>query len=245
MIHALALCLALRLAPVQTNSFAQEITCLMETGSAKPGLRQIERLGDGRGETLGPFGLTTSDEEPVECVEDYTRREPRNHLAPFLPLLRHLRDEGSGDTRALRARGFEAHWRNACSNPAFVASYALIVDRKFGVPARFYCARLGLQTPVAYVILFDSLVQHGNDRDGDGVPAMIARTGRVTSERAWLGRFLDVRRATLLNPRNRFTRAVWRQSVSRVAALKNLLWRNPQLRAPVHVVSPEVNVILK
>lgn len=243
-----ALCFGLAFRPVSAapNQFPPRITCLFETGRSTLPLDTIENLRDGRGKTLGWAGFTTADEEVVECVEEYTRRVRRNHLAPMLPLLRRLRDNGDDDTRALDQLSFDRHWRNACSNPAFVSSYALVVDRKFGAPARAICARKRFKgRAIAYAILFDALVQNGGGSDPDGVPAMIERTPRASTERAWLALFLDVRRRTLQNPRNKATRAVWRQSVSRISALKFLLDHNPQLAAPVRVVSSELDAVLR
>ncbi|MDB5733326.1 MAG: csn, partial [Variovorax sp.] len=212
-------------------------------------ITRVENLNDGRGYTCGWAGFTTADEEVVAVVEEYTRLVGHNHLAALLPTLSLLNWNGSKSTVYLDNHDFTEHWGNACSNPAFHAAYATVVDRLFGVPAQKHCDELGLKLPVAYAILFDSVVQHGNDKDPDGVPAMI---GRVNSwmhhtnpkERVFLEVFLEVRRQTLMNPSNTETRDEWRKSVARVDALEGLLRTNPMLSAPVRVECADWKVTL-
>ncbi len=56
--------------------------------------------------------------------------------------------------------------------------------------------------------------------------------------------FLAIRRSVLLNPSESGTRHEWQQSVTRVDALLNLLNTNPDLVAPVTVLSSDVHVIV-
>ena len=228
----------------QEQLLSQKLTCLFETGKSELSAASIEELGDGRGYTCGWAGFTTADEEVVACVEEYSRVSPGNELEPLLDELRRLHSEGSDDTSALDELDFKSLWENAAATDEFNAAYANVVERIFGESARTHVEQLGLELPVAHAILFDSVIQHGNDRDLDGVPAMIARTRQQAGEpsadeAAWLGEFLGVRRETLQNPHNRDTAKEWRQSVSRVEALENILQENPQLETPIAVKSSE------
>ncbi len=219
-----------------TELISQKLTCLFETGKTDLALDTIENLGDGRGYTCGWAGFTTADEEVVACVEEYTRLVGHNHLERLLPLLRTLQSNGDASTRILDDWGFKTHWKNACSNPPFHAAYARVVDETFGVPAREWCQKLGFELPVAHAVLFDSLIQHGNNADGDGVPAMISATRESVNPRAetdFLWKFLEVRRAILKEPHNRETRDEWRKSTGRVTALEWLLGQNPHLLTPL------------
>ena len=70
------------------------------------------------------------------------------------------------------------------------------------------------------------------------------RTG--VRESRFLRHFLSVRRATLLNPRNRATRAVWRESVGRVSVFRYLVrTRQWRLAPPVLVRTREYRLRLR
>jgi len=229
----------------QTTLISQRLTCLFETGNSQISLDSVENLGDGRGYTCGWAGFTTADEEVRACVEEYSRRSPGNALEPLLPTLEELRDEGNDDTSALEDAGFPDLWREAAQTGEFSTAYAQVVDEIFGRPAQQHLADLNLQTPIAYAILFDSIIQHGDDDDPDSLPSMIEAARQtqgepdLENEAAWLSAFLGVRRQTLLHPHNRETAKEWRQSVSRVEALENILNENTQLQLPVSVKSSE------
>ncbi len=228
----------------QHQLLSQKITCVFETGDSELSTASVEDLGDGRGYTCGWAGFTTADEEVVACVEEYGRTNPGNDLEPMLDELRRLHSQGSDDTSGLDDAGFKKLWEEAAKDDDFNAAYASVVDRIFGQPAQGHVEELGLQSPIAYAILFDSVIQHGNDKDPDGVPAMIGRTYEQATdpsadEAAWLGAFLAVRRETLQNPANRETAKEWRKSVSRVEALENILKENADLETPISVKSSE------
>ncbi|BCM91993.1 chitosanase [Abditibacteriota bacterium] len=229
----------------QTQLISQKLTCLFETGEPKLSVASVENLDDGRGYTCGWAGFTTADEEVVRCVEEYSRLVPTNNLEPMLEELRHLQDEGSDDVSKLDEMNFPTHWKNAASTQEFQHAYASVVERIFGQPAQEHIDDLGLKLPVAYAILFDSVIQHGNDDDPDGLPALIEQTisnaGKPSedNEKVWLLAFLEVRENTLKHPHNHDTAAEWRESVSRVEALVNIVNDNPGLEIPVQVTSSE------
>lgn len=227
-----------------TQLVAQRLTCLFETGHSQLSTAYIENLGDGRGYTCGWAGFTTADEEVVQCVEAYTRLVPDNPLAPLLPELRRLQAQASDDVSRLNETGFPALWQEASTKDEFNEVYAGVVHRIFGEPTLEHARQLGLQSPVAYAILFDSCIQHGNGGDPDSLPSMIERTRQAAGEpgeheTAWLQALLETRRQTLLHPHNLKTQAEWSRSVSRVDALLLLLQQNPQLQPPLRVKSRE------
>lgn len=227
-----------------THGVAQRLTCVFETGQSQLSTDYLENLGDGRGYTCGWAGFTTADEEVVQCVEAYTRQVPGNPLAPLLPELRRLQAGASDDVSGLDEAGFPALWREASKGDEFNRVYASVVHRIFGEPTLEHIRQLGLQSPVAYAILFDSCIQHGDGSDPDSLPSMIERTRQTAGEpgedeTAWLQAFLETRRQTLLHPHNLKTQAEWSRSVSRVDALSLILRQNPRLQLPLRVKSRE------
>lgn len=226
------------------ESIAHGLTRTFESEKGQTPYAKVENINDGRGYTCGWAGFTTADEEVVACVEEYTRLVPHNHLAALLDELRALRDGGSEDVARLHDLGFVTFWKDAATTTPFAKAYETVVSRLFGIPAHAYCSHLGFVLPVAYAILFDSLVQHGDDGDPDSVGAMLLRAqqengGTTGPEVTFLHVFLEVRRQMLLSPFNKDTRDAWALSVSRVDALEAILNDNPHLNLPVKIKSSE------
>jgi chitosanase len=73
-------------------------------------------------------------------------------------------------------------------------------------------------------VLYDSIIQHGDGDDPDGLPALLKRTEKAVGgtpkrgidEKKWLESFLKIRRQDLENPHAKDTQKVWRESVDRV-----------------------------
>lgn len=222
--------------------------------AALPMTRFCDNRGDGRGYTCNiprkaVFGCTTADEEVVAVVEAYTKLRGINHLALMSDELRKLRDEGSDDVTRLDELGFKEHWRNACSNRVFLQAYGAVGARIFGVPTEAHVAEQELALPVAWAIIFDTVIQHGNDKDDpDSIWGVLhrAKINRhfAHSETEFLTSFLESRKETLLNAHEQSTRREWKGSASRVDALQFLVDVNPHLQAPVRIKSAEYDEVI-
>ena len=105
-------------------------------------------------------------------------------------------------------------------------------------------------SPIGRLVFYDTLLQHGEGDDPDSFSAIFAAALKRVSESGAAGEedliraFLAIRKEVLLDPSESDTRHVWRQSVSRVDALLNLLDTNPDPVAPVTVSSRDVHVIV-
>lgn len=192
---------------------------------------------DGRGYTLGWLGFTTASGSAAEVVRRYTVRRPGNALSTFQPELDRLRQTFSGDVSGLA--GLPAAWRAAAPDTAFRHAQDDVARAWYLAPADDHAARLGLALPLTRAVLYDTAVQHGDGPDADGLGAILVRTGPKTdgeTEAAWLSRFLDARRSTLLNPSNPATVAAWRTTVWRVDAWRQLLDANAlQMQPPLRI----------
>lgn len=179
---------------------------------------------DGRGYTLGWLGFTTASGSAAEVVRRYTARRPGNALAAYQSELDRLRQTFSGDVGGLS--GLPAAWRAAAPDTAFQHAQDAVARAWYLAPADAHAARLGLALPLTRAVLYDTAVQHGDGPDADGLGAILVRTGPKSdaeTETAWLARFLDARRATLLNPANAVTANAWRTTVWRVDTWRQLL----------------------
>ena len=123
--------------------------------------------------------------------------------------------------------GLPEAWKQAAADPLFRQAQDQVARDWYYAPAQRYAAQLGVTTPLALALLYDTAIQHGDGHDADGLSAILARTGgtpaRGADEADWLQRFVDARRRTLMNPANGATRAAWRESVWRVEVWQQVL----------------------
>jgi chitosanase len=204
-----------------------------------------ENLDDGRGITVGRAGFCTGTGDAYEVVARYAALRPEAPLVRFLPELRRLLTAAyPSETRGLS--GFAEAWHAAAADAAFRAAQDAVVDSLYYRPALRRARTIGLTLPLAVAALYDTIIQHGEGDDLDGLPALIARTTRMAGgtpasgvdARRWLRTFLQARRATLLHAHDPATRAGWRASVDRVAVFAALEQEGAlDLNAPLRVRS--------
>ncbi|WP_405997791.1 chitosanase [Streptomyces sp. NBC_00829] len=159
----------------------------------------IEDIGDGRGYTAGVIGFCSGTGDLLSVVERYTKAEPGNALAAFLPALRAVKGSDSHDGLG---RPFTDAWaRAAASDPALRAAQDAERDRSYFTPAVRQARRDGLGA-LGQFIYFDAYVMHGS---GDTAGSVGFRSLRETAlraakppaqggdEKAYLNAFLDAR----------------------------------------------------
>lgn len=221
----------------------EQVTSLFENGTTEFQYGYVEYLGDGRGYTCGRVGFTTGTGDAYEVVRRYTHRVPHNTLAKYLPELKRLnsaddRDDISG------LDGFPEAWESLANDKVFRSVQDQVTDEIYYVPALKRAYSLGIKTALGKAILYDTIVQHGEGNDPDGLPALISQTIKKmkgspkmgVNEKKWLAAFLDVRRADLAFAHNPDTREEWAKSVGRVDTLKQLLTKgNLNLNGPFTV----------
>jgi len=230
---------------------AEQITSLFENGTLDLQYGYCAALGDGRGYTAGRAGFTTASDEVVTIVKAYTERKPGNVLAPYLPRLDDLAREGSESVKGLR--GFPKAWAEAAKDPMFRGLQDQLLEVRFIKPALEHAKELDLHTALAKAVLIDTIIQHGDDEDEDGLPALIKRTDQRAGgspasgvkEKDWLRVFLEVRRADLAHAYDSDTRDEWAQSLDRVLAFEALAKEgNYELAGPIKISTPEVTATI-
>ncbi|MEI5100006.1 chitosanase [Streptomyces sp. PmtG] len=160
----------------------------------------IEDIGDGRGYTAGTIGFCTGTHDLLELVEGYTKDHPGNGLARFLPALRAV--DGS-DSHAGLGRPFTRAWAREAREAAFRKAQDEVRDRLYFDPAVRIAKLDGLGT-LGQFVYYDAMVVHGPGTGPKGFyglrDAALAETGtpaRGGREKAYLDRFLDVRREVM------------------------------------------------
>jgi chitosanase len=207
---------------------AEQLTNLFENGSFDFSYDYLEYLGDGRGITAGRAGFTTATGDLLKVIKDYTAQKPDNELAKFIPRLWEIFQKKSDTQEGLE--GFSQAWKTASQDPGFQRVQDEVVDELYYQPSVKYSNQLGLRTALARAAIYDTIIQHGDGKDLDGLPAILERTRKASggtpatgvSEKAWLDSFLSQRRETLANANNKNTHAVWSKSVGRCDVFRAL-----------------------
>jgi len=228
----------------EQRMLADQIISVFENNWPEIDYAYAEDLGDGRGITAGRAGFTSANGDMLIVVERYTQIVPGNPLAVYLPRLRELAAEESGDVDGLE--GLDDAWRKAAEDPIFREVQDEVVDDEYYWPAVDHADDLGMIFPLSLLNLYDACIQHGDGDDPDGLPAMIdtvcARLGGSPAdgvdELDWLDEFMTVRRAVLLDPFDPETKDVWAESVGRVDALRSIFDSGNTNLAPPIVIAP-------
>lgn len=188
--------------------------------------KTAENIGDGRGITAGRAGFTSATGDMFLVVKLYTEKDATNPLAVYLPRLQKLAAQGSENTDGLE--GLEQAWKTAANDPVFREVQDQVVNQLYYTPAKDAANQQGLTLPLSLAVLYDTIIQHGGGTDPDSLQSLINRTNQAmggspatgVDEKAWLQKFLSVRRADLTNPFDKSTRDAWRESVGRCDILK-------------------------
>jgi chitosanase len=214
------------------------IVSVFENGTTEIQYGYAEELGDGRGITAGRAGFTSATGDLLAVVERYVDEEPGSPLGGYLPALEQLAAAESGDTS--RIAGFASAWAAAAEDPAMRAAQDAEVDRTYFRPAQGVAEELDLEQPISLAVLYDTIIQHGEGDDPDGLPAIVAETlavaggspGTGVDEEEWTSQLLDIRRAHLADAADPATREEWAASVGRVDSLQALVDAGVDLRGP-------------
>lgn len=193
-----------------------QVVSAFENGTTEIQYCYIENIHDGRGYTAGKAGFTTANGDFLEFVEKY-----QHGLAKYLPELKRLADAESEEVKGLK--GIVRDYKSECRSTEFMKAQDDLVDEMYKSPARGYVKELHLKSPLAYLIVYDSLIQHGDGDDPDSFQGILKRMKKEKEEVRFLHSFLDAREGILLHANDPATRDEWRRSVDRVRALRKVL----------------------
>lgn len=208
-------------ASARLEQTVDEVVSVFENNTVHVQYAYIEDIHDGRGYTAGRAGFTTATGDLIQVVDRY-QRGGGELFAPVVKLLRRRAKDEDPSTEGLEE--LPRIWRAACDEERFLRAQDELVEELYKRPARGYANRFKLSSPLAYLVIYDTIIQHGEGDDPDSINGILKKMGaRPTDERAFLLAFLKARREVLLNPSDHATQAEWRKSVGRVTALKSLL----------------------
>jgi len=121
--------------------------------------KYIEDIGDGRGYTAGIIGFCSGTGDMLELVQAYTRTEPGNVLAKYLPALQKVNNT---DSHAGLDPNFTKDWKAAAADPVFQAAQDKERDDTYFTPAVNQAKADGLRA-LGQFIYYDAAVMHGFD----------------------------------------------------------------------------------
>ena len=202
---------------------AEQLTSLFENGTIEFQYGYAQNLKDGRGITCGRAGFCTGTGDAIQVVEQYTANKPGNPLERFLPELTRLNKlkTETDDVRGLV--GFIRAWQKEAGKPAFREAQDAVTDKLYWEPSQRHANRIGLVTPLARAFMFDTIIQHGDGDDQDGLTALLVRANAAVGgtpatgvpETEWLANLIRVRRADLIYCSDPTSRSVWAESYGR------------------------------
>jgi chitosanase len=227
------------------------LTNLFESGKTFTSYAIIEILNDGRGYTAGKSGFTTATGDAYLVVKRYSELHPNNILAKYLPRLQELATLESDSLQGLD--GFSEAWQRAALNPLFRQAQDEITDELYYIPAMQIADLISIKYALTRAFIYDTIIQHGNGNDPDGLKALITKATQITggdpddgiSEKIWLSTLLNVRQDTLQNASDPKTRAVWADSAYRVNIYRKILETdNFNLNTPITIREQWLNMII-
>lgn len=218
---------------------AEQIISSFENSTTDIQYAYAEDIDDGRGITAGRAGFTSGTHDLLMVVACYDKlaENPDSRLTRYISALSEV--DGTDSTEGLS--GFIDAWQEVAENDAALRqAQDIVYDELYFTPAMRQASDAQISTAVGQLVILDTIIQHGEGDDSDGLPAIIAETeeamnGPVSgNEVEWLQKFLTIRRAHLENADDPDTRQAWRESVSRVDALRSILESgNLDLKPPV------------
>ncbi len=215
-------------APEQWREVIWAITNVFETGRAEGDASAIQTHDAGI-VSYGKHQATLASgtlAEVVICYVQTSQTPVAAELTGWLPRLE------AKDPTLRQETSLHQLLRSAAADPAMIAAQDSVFETLYYQPAINRAIEHGLGTPLALACLYDAGVQGGRDH----ILARLAATTGVPSplpEQQWIALFLDQRDlwlgeiATQLEARGEAQQAHYlRNSRFRVAALRQLLWKN-------------------
>ena len=154
--------------------------------------KYIEDIGDGRGYTAGIIGFCSGTGDMLELVTAYTKTEPGNVLAKYLPALQKV---NNSDSHAGLDPNFIKDWKTAAADSVFQAAQNTERDRVYFNPSVADGKADGVRA-LGQFAYYDASVMHGYE----GMRSIRTRALKKAkppaqggNETTWLNAFLDER----------------------------------------------------
>ena len=212
---------------------ADQIVSVFEYSTTQVQYCAIEDIHDGRGYTAGSVGFTSATGDLYELILRYRKLIPQSEFSDLEPILKQRAQ--NEDASVVGLERLPQIWKKVCNTRALKNAQDQLVDDFYKKPARLNLKKYHFKSRLAFLIFFDTMVQHGNGNDPDSFSGVIAKMRSIPeSESDFLKEFLKARIKILNHASNVETREVWKESVVRGWALLRLVEENQfNLKTPL------------
>jgi len=218
---------------------AEQIISTFENSTTEIQYDYAEELDDGRGITAGRAGFTSETGDLLLVVQAYADmgNEDSELVTRYLPILKAI--ENGDEDAAEDLGGFIEVWKEAAKEQDLRDAQDLVYKQLYLEPALKRADDVGVKTALGQTIILDTIIQHGEGDDVDGLPSIMDEAKKKAGtpenqEEKWLNVFLDIRKNHLLHAADPETRHAWMDSVDRVEALRSILaTKNMSLTPPI------------
>jgi chitosanase len=185
------------------KEIAMELVSSAENSSLnwKAQYSYIEDIGDGRGYTAGIIGFCSGTGDMLELVTAYTKTEPGNPLAKYLPALKKV---NGTDSHSGLGSAFVSAWKTAAKDTVFQQAQNNERDAVYFNPAVKQAKADGLRA-LGQFIYYDAMVMHGPGDDPvsfGGIRKAAMKKAKTPAqggnETTYLNAYLDARKAAML-----------------------------------------------
>lgn len=188
------------------KAVALQLTTTCENSEKKLNYTYAEKLGsfDGRGITFGCIGFTTGTYDGNILIHYYTKLNPKNSLAKYIPALDTI-DAGKHDSddKNNSIKGLDNFIKdvNACTDPLFKQAQLYELDKMYWDPAVSLATSIGTKNQLTLAFIYDMCVNHGEDGAKEYINSAKNKLGGLPKdgidEKKFLSSVMDYRYAFL------------------------------------------------
>ncbi len=204
---------------------AEQVVSIFENSTPVIQYSYAQKLEDWkeRGITFGRAGFTTC-QDGIDVLNELKKTDPQNPINNFSPYIEknYLNQPLCvANTKALVEKNFLRVYRRHGNDPGVKQAQENVYKRRYLDTSLDLMKKLNLKSFMAFVVIQDSFIQHGEGSDGiEAIINLVKRPHPVNSaeELEWLMDFL-MSRAQLL----KYGGTEWAKSVTRTAVLREFV----------------------
>lgn len=212
-------------ANTQQKNVILQLTTTCENSQTKLNFNYAENIGDGRGITFGCIGFTTGTYDGNILIHYYTKLNPNNTLAKYIPALdkidneKHTSDGLNGNTKGLENFIKDV---KVCNDPLFIKAQLYELNQMYWNPALSLANSIGAKNQLTLAFIYDMCVNHGPDGAEDFVTQAKNKLGGLPKNGIDENKFLS----SVMDYRYSFLKGDDPNGSDRVNAYRKLLTAN-------------------
>ena len=211
-------------ATAQQKNVILQITTTCENSDTKLAFNYAENIGDGRGITFGCIGFTTGTYDGNMLIKHYTKLNPNNTLAKYIPALDKIDKESHPNGLNGNTKGLENFIKDvkACTDPLFKQAQIDLLNELYWNPALNLANSIGVKNQLTLAFIYDMCVNHGEDGARSLVNKAKSKVGGTPKDGVNENTFLSA----LFDYRTTYIQQDWAGGVDRVNGFRKLLNAN-------------------